>query len=115
MRYYYHGGRELYADAIIYECPAHPRYNACTLFQKGDIGLAIVQQRFNPKQKCTWWGPIDPDLANDIFAHNGFHEYFIQHAEASDADGFYPTVPIRKVMWALRMKPLEKAFWEHEL
>lgn len=47
-----------------YECD-HPLYNRCTLYQIGNKGIAIVQQRFDADTKSTYWTEIDPWL-NDI-------------------------------------------------
>jgi hypothetical protein len=77
----------------------------------GDKGLAVVQQRFNKRNKTTWWSYIDPWLVNDIFRNKYFIEYFNENAETCK-DGLYPTVTVRKIMWALRMKPLPKERWE---
>ena len=38
----------------------HPVYNRCTLFQIGEKGLSVIQQRFDEKTKKTWWSDIDP-------------------------------------------------------
>ena len=71
----------------------------------------MIQQRFDPLSKHSWWGEIDPWLANDIYLNEGFPKYFIANAREAKND-IYPTVPVRKIMWALRMKPLKKEFWE---
>ena len=41
-----------------------------------------------------------------------FLEYFRENAKRKNKDGLYPTVTVRKLMWALRMKPLKKERWE---
>lgn len=96
--------------AIIYECN-HPLYARCTLYLKGEIGLAVVQKRFSDRSKVFWWGPVDPWLAEDIFKSDGFVEYFNKEANAAD-NNLYPTVEVRKLMYALGMKPMKKAYWE---
>lgn len=93
-----------------YRCD-HPVYSICTLFKIGDKGLAIIQQHYNPADKSTWWGEIDPWLPDALYLQNGFIEFFDERA-GPDADGIYPTVTIRQIMWALRMKPLPKERWE---
>ena len=75
--------------------------------------MAVVQQHFNPGTKMTYWGVLDPDLANDIYISEGFEEYFEKFSER-EKDGIFPTVQVRKLMWALRMKPLQKEFWEED-
>lgn len=35
-----------------------------------------------------------------------------EHAGEPDENGIYPTVDVRKLMWALKMKPLTKNDWE---
>ena len=93
-----------------YECD-HPIYNACTLFKIGSKGLAVIQQRFNQFTKTTWWSEIDPWLNDDIFLHPGFKDYF-EERSGEGTDGLYPTVTIRQLMWALKMKPIPKEPWE---
>lgn len=111
MKYYYEKPENWVAAGEIYACN-HPMYSRCTLFRTGEVGLAIIQERFDKKKKIKWWGPIDPWLAGDIFMNPEFEMYFIDHVREADENGFYPTYTIRKVMWALRMKPLKKDFWE---
>lgn len=74
-------------------------------------GLAVVQQRFDPNTKTTWWGEIDPWLTDSLYLHPRFKEYFDERASIC-IDGLYPTVTIRQIMWALKMKPLPKERWE---
>lgn len=89
----------------------HPVYSKCTLYLISSKGLAVIQQRYNAKSKTTWWGEIDPWLTDAIYLHQRFKEYF--DARASECtDGLYPTVTIRQIMWALKMKPLPKERWE---
>lgn len=94
-----------------YTCD-HPVYQRATLYLENGIGLCVVQQRFNARTKATYWSRIDPWLVDAIYTQERFHGYFIEHAKKVDKDGLYPTVPIRKLMWALRMKPLKKERWE---
>lgn len=93
-----------------YEC-GHPIYNKCTLYQMNNRGLAVIQQRYNSKDKSTLWGEIDPWLTDDIYLHPNFAEYFNERA-GEPVDGLYPTVTVRQLMWALKMKPLPKERWE---
>lgn len=96
-----------------YECD-HPVYNRCTLYRVGDIGLAVIQQRYRISArgaKLTYWTPVDPILASDICNHSKFQEYFAKRARRP-VNGIYPTVTVRQIMWALRMKPLKKERWE---
>lgn len=90
---------------------SHPVYDRCTLFEIADKGLAVIQQRFNPDTKSTYWSELDPWLTDDIYLHPNFREYFRLRAKKS-TDGLYPTVTIRQIMWALKMKPLAKERWE---
>lgn len=71
----------------------------------------MIQQRFNSKLKVTFWTSIDQELVNDILQHERFLDYFNKKANYSE-QGLYPTVTIRQVMWALKMKPLPKREWE---
>lgn len=111
MRYHYEKPSVyLSAYGTTYACD-HPVYNKCTLFKIGDKGLAIVQQRFNKRSKTTWWGEIDPWLTDTLYLHPKFKEYFDNRAKEC-LDGLYPTVTIRQIMWALKVKPMLKERWE---
>ena len=94
----------------IYRCD-HPVYDHCTLYLIGQNGLAVIQQRYNPDNKTTWWESIDPWLTDQIYLHPGFKQYFDERS-GECADGLYPTVTVRQVMWALKMKPIPRERWE---
>lgn len=89
----------------------HPVYDICTLFQIGNRGLAIIQQRYDPETKTTWWGEIDPWLTDDLYLHPKFKEFFDERSSEC-TDGLYSTVTIRQIMWALKMKPIPRERWE---
>ncbi len=91
---------------LIYTCD-HPVYSRCILFQIGDKGLAVIQQRFNRNTKQTWWTEIDPWITDDLYLHPKFKEYFDERAGLS-TNGLYPTVTVRQIMWALKMKPIPR-------
>lgn len=93
-----------------YECD-HPVYSRCTLYQIGKRGLAVIQQRYSPATKTTWWGEIDPWLTDFIYIHNKFQNYF-EERSGEIQNGLYPTVTIRQLMWALKIKPIPKERWE---
>ena len=95
----------------IYICD-HPVYDRCTLFKENGIGLAIIQQYHGTyDKKVTWWDAVQPDISDMIYEHSGFQEYFNSKAD-KEIDGLYPTVTVRQIMWALRMKPLPREPWE---
>lgn len=71
----------------------------------------MIQQRFDSSNKCTYWSEIDPWLTDAIYLHPKFKDYFDERAEECK-DGLYPTVTVRQLMWALKMKPLKKERWE---
>lgn len=111
MRYHYDRPNiyfSLYGETYICN---HPVYNKCTLFEIGERGLAIIQQRFNPNTKSTYWCEMDPWLTDEIYLHPGFRQYFDKRA-GKCTDGLYPTVTVRQIMWALKMKPLLRERWE---
>ena len=93
-----------------YKCD-HPVYDTCTLYFSQGKALAIIQQRFNKTFKATFWTSIDDDLAQSILQHEGFSQYFSKNASFGENE-LYPTVTVRQVMWALKMKPLKKHPWE---
>ena len=93
-----------------YECN-HQIYSKCTLFKMDKLGLAVIQQRYDESTKQTWWAEIDPWLTDDLYLHPKFMEYFEERAKEC-IDGLYPTVTIRQMMWALKMKPIPRERWE---
>lgn len=111
MRYHYERPTEYEAaSGNLYKCD-HPVYNYCTLYLQGDIGLAVIQQRFFINDKRTYWRDIDPWLIDDIYQRPGFQLYFDKNAGPA-VNGCYPTVTVRQIMWALKMKPLKRQVWE---
>ncbi|MBR6185622.1 MAG: hypothetical protein IKQ41_05110 [Clostridia bacterium] len=92
-------------------CCEHPVYSRCTLFRIGQNGLAVIQQRFDPATKTTWWEEIDTWVTDAIYLHTEFRHFFEERARPCK-DGLYPTVTVRQIMWALKMKPLPKEQWE---
>lgn len=90
---------------------SHPVYSKCTLYQMGGRGLAVIQQKYDPETKKTWWCEIDPWLTDDLYLHPKFKEFF-EDRSGPGADGLYPTVTIRQIMWALKMKPIPRERWE---
>lgn len=111
MRYHFEKP-EFYASQYgqIYICE-HPVYSRCTLYRIEENGLAVIQQRFDPVTKKTWWGEIDSWLTDPIYLHVGFRKIFAERSGPSK-DGLYPTISVRQLMWALKMKPLQKNRWE---
>lgn len=89
----------------------HPIYNKCTLFKINDKGLAVIQQRFDSETKKTYWDEIDPWLNNDLYLHPKFRGFFEDRA-GTCTDDLYPTVTIRQIMWALKIKPISRERWE---
>lgn len=95
-----------------YKCD-HPLYDVCSLFcfSNDGRGLAIIQQRYNPKTKHTWWDKLDDWIPPKLYLNNNFKDYYELKAE-KPVNGVYPTVTVRQAMWALRIKPLLKEPWE---
>lgn len=109
MRYHYEKPaiyRSMYG--VTYKCN-HPVYDKCTLYLIGDRGLAVIQQR--QEDKKTWWTEIDPWLTDILYLHPKFKSFFESRAGES-VDGLYPTVSIRQIMWALKLKPIPRERWE---
>lgn len=94
----------------LYICD-HPVYNSCTLYKINDKGLAVIQQRFDSGLKSTWWSEIDTWLTDEIYLHKNFKSFFDARADIPK-DRLYPTVTVRQLMWALKMKPLKRERWE---
>lgn len=93
-----------------YACD-HPVYSRCTLFKIENKGLAVIQQRFDEYTKHTWWSELDPWLTDDLYLHPRFKEIFDDRS-GECKDGLYPTVTVRQLMWALKLKPMAKERWE---
>lgn len=111
MRYHYEKPNlymTMYGET--YECD-HPAYDRCTLFTINDKGLAVIQQRYDKDTKHTWWSEIDPWLNDTLYLHPKFYDYFKERAGCV-TNGLYPTVTIRQIMWALKLKPIPRERWE---
>ena len=111
MRYHYE--KPDFYSAIygeVYICD-HPVYTRSTLFKIGDKGLSVIQQRYDRTTKHTWWTEIDAWVANDLYLHPKFKEFFDKRA-GKCTDGLYPTVTVRQIMWALKLKPMARERWE---
>jgi len=111
MRYHYKKPAiylSMYGE--IYICD-HPVYDRCTLFRIGDKGLAVIQQRYDEATKNTSWGEVDPWITDDLYLHPRFKIFFDDRAEKC-TDSLYPTVTVRQIMWALKMKPIKRERWE---
>ena len=111
MRYHYEKPTfytRLYGS--VYICD-HPAYDCCTLYKIGNRGLAVIQQRYDPTTKQTCWTDIDADLVDSLYLHPKFKQFFDTRA-GECVDGIYPTVTIRQIMWALKLKPLKRERWE---
>ena len=109
----YHSEKPIFSRHMFgrsYICE-HPVYDRCTLYGWGERGLAVIQQRYDPKTKHTWWGEIDDWIANALYVNPRFHLYLEKRAREPQ-NGIYPTATVRQVMWAIRMKPLKKEKWE---
>lgn len=89
----------------------HPVYDKCTLFKIKEKGLAIIQQRFISKNKATYWSELDPWLIDQLYLHPDFKKFFDDRAKEC-TDGLYPTVTVRQIMWALKIKPIPRERWE---
>lgn len=111
MRYHYEKPA-IYSSMYgrVYECD-HPVYNRCTLFEINQNGLAVIQQRYDSMTKHTYWSEIDMWLTDIIYLHPQFKTYFDERSGYCDG-GLYPTVSVRQIMWALKIKPLPRERWE---
>ena len=111
MRYHYEKPTvylSMYGDTYICD---HPVYDKCTLYLIGNKGLAVIQQRYDADSKSTIWTEIDPWLTDSLYLHPKFIEFFESRA-GECVNGLYPTVSVRQIMWALKMKPLPRERWE---
>lgn len=111
MKYYYEKPSEYSGAGEVYICD-HVLFNRCTLFRKGSRGLIVIQEHYNNKTKARWWGTVEPWLSEDIYMSEYFDDYFEENAGEKDENGYFPIVKLRKIMWAMRLKPLKKEPWE---
>lgn len=111
MRYHYERPA-IYSSmyGTTYNCN-HPVYDSCTLYLIGELGLAVIQQRYNLTRKYTYWTEIDPWMTDVLYLHPKFKDFFDKRA-GERTDDLYPTVTIRQIMWALKLKPLPRERWE---
>lgn len=66
MRYHYDKPdhyTSMYGQTYICD---HPVYSHCTLYKIGEKGLAVIQQRYIPETKSTYWTEIDPWLVDAL-------------------------------------------------
>ena len=102
MRYHYERATNyssLYGTT--YRCN-HPVYTECALFKIHKNGLAVIQQRYNSRNKTTFWGSIDPWLVDELYLHKNFEAFFNERS-GECAKELYSTVTIRQIMWGLRL------------
>lgn len=71
----------------------------------------MIRQRFDPETKSTYWSEVDPWLTDELYLHPGFKSFFDERS-GECLDGLYPTVTIRQIMWALKLKPIKRERWE---
>ena len=111
MRYHYEKP-DLYSSIFgtVYTCN-HPVYDRCTLYLIGRKGLAVIQQRYETETKHTYWTEIDSWLTDQLYLRPKFKEFFDDRSREA-TDGLYPTITIRQIMWALKMKPIKRDRWE---
>lgn len=102
--------KEDFEERPIFVCD-HLVYTKGSLYKTGKKGLVVIQQRYDPIKKSTSWGPVDSWVYDLIFSNKNFRKYFNERAKEL-SEGFYPTVTVRQIMHALRIKPLPKQPWE---
>ena len=115
MRQFYKPENEAveYEHAKFYTCD-HPLYDSCALYLLPDgRGLAVVQKRWSERSKVSYWAYVDPVVVEDIWQNSMLQRYLELYAEMPE-NGLYPTVPVRRLMWALGMPPIQKESWEKE-
>ena len=54
---------------------------------------------------------MDPWLTDELYLHTKFKTFFDERS-GEPIDGLYPTVTIRQIMWALKLKPIPRERWE---
>ena len=105
MKYFYQKPEiyiDIYGKTVTLD---HPIYQKGTKISTDGKAIIIVQQRFI--NKTFFWDSVDPWIISDIYLNKNFPSFFSQYASENP-----PIFQLRKIMWALRMKPLPKEFWE---
>lgn len=111
MRYHYQKPDIYLAKyGFTYVCD-HPVYTKSTLYLIYDKGLSVIQQRYDKESKHTWWSDLDPWIIDDLYLHPNFKAFFDDRS-GTCTDGIYPTITLRQLMWALKMKPIKRERWE---
>ena len=108
MKYYYQKPDicvRIFGDPISLD---HSIYRGGTLYLENGKGIIVTQKKFDAARKECSWEAVDSWIANDIYSNSKFPSFFKEYATEKD----YPIFELRKVMWALRMKPLKKEDWE---
>lgn len=85
----------------------HPSFWAYTVFTDGERSIAAIQQFYNEQFRFTYWGPLQNSLADLILHNPNFEDYFEEHARRT-----YAIQEVRKLMWALSMRPIPREKWE---
>lgn len=109
MKYYYQKPEisvRVFGEPITLD---HPIYKSGTLYFENSKGLIVTQKHFDSDRRECYWGSVDFWIANDIYTSKNFPEYFFLNASEKE----YPIIELRKLMWALRIKPLQKEDWEN--
>lgn len=111
MRYHYQKP-DIYLSMYgeLYICN-HPVYDRCTLFTIGNKGLAVIQQRFSADTKKSH---MDRGrfMADRLFIFTSKIQGIFRQPIRRVYGRIIPTVTIRQIMWALKMKPIQRQRWE---
>ena len=76
------------------------------------MALAVIQQRYNSRNKTTCWGGgIGPWLVDELYLHKNFEAFFNERSGECVKE-LCPTVTIRQIMFGFKMKPLPRERWE---
>ena len=54
----------------------------------------------------------DEWIVDKLYLNKHFRAYFEKFSGVKSEKGFYPTVTLRQIMWALKMKPIKRKVWE---
>lgn len=77
----------------------------CVITTKNPICILVCSVN------AIWWDEVDPWLVDNIYLNPRFKKYFDERAKTA-TDGLYPTVTVRQIMWALKLKPIKRERWE---
>ena len=74
----------------------------------------FIRNKYIRLYERTYWTEVDSWLTDSLYLHPKFKKFFDERA-GECRDGLYPTVSIRQIMWALKMKPIQRQRYDIDI